>query len=339
MENPIIDLRSDTVTKPTAQMLEAMMAAKVGDDVFGDDPTVNELQNFTAALFGKEDALFCTSGTMTNQLAINVQTRPGDEVICHENAHVYKYEGGGMASNSGVSPKLISNPTGLLSPQEIESAISPDDPHFPKTTLVCLEDTMNKGGGVYYELSQIEAIANVCRQNNLNLHLDGARLFNALVETNYDYKKYAQNFDSISICLSKGLGAPVGSLLLGSQEIISRAKRVRKSWGGGMRQAGYLAAAGLYALKNNVARLKTDHQNAKELGELLERQSWVDSVYPIKTNIVIAKVNQPGDEILKKLSGVGILAVPFGRDLIRFVIHLDLQDQFLNDFNQRIKKV
>ncbi len=262
----MIDLRSDTVTRPSGAMLSAMMGTAVGDDVFGDDPTVNKLESMIAGMFGMESALFCPSGTMTNQLAINVHTRPGDEVICHRYSHVYYYEGGGMMRNSGVSVCLLDGPRGLITAEEVERNINPEDIHRPVTSLVEVENTMNKGGGSCYQFEELERIAAVCRKYGLKFHLDGARLFNAIAVTGEPPEKYGGLFDSVSICLSKGLGAPVGSLLLGNKEFIKQARRVRKAFGGGMRQAGYLAAAGIYALENNIGRLKIDHQRAKFLG-------------------------------------------------------------------------
>ncbi len=266
----IIDLRSDTVTKPTPEMLEAMFSAKVGDDVFGEDETINELEALGASIFGKEAAIFCPSGTMTNQIGIKVHTNPPGEVICDETSHVYMYEGGGIGFNAGLATKLLKGDRGRLTAQMIENAINPDDVHKPVSQLVSLENTSNRGGGSIYELSEIKKIKTLCIENGLKLHLDGARIFNALVEADYTAKDMGQQFDTISICLSKGLGAPVGSLLVGSATDIKQARRIRKLFGGGMRQAGYIAAAGIFALKNNVARLKDDHQRARELGVVAE---------------------------------------------------------------------
>jgi len=261
----LIDLRSDTVTKPSVAMLQAMMQAPVGDDVFNEDPTINELENYSANLFGKEKALFCPSGTMTNQIAIKVHTQPGNELICDVNSHIFNYEGGGIAFNSGVQAKLVQGNEGRLSAELIEPLINGDFDWLTKTSLVCLENTVNRAGGSYYGIELIKPITELCKKNNLKLHLDGARIFNALQETNESPANVGNCFDSISICLSKGLGAPVGSLLLGNSDFIKQARRTRKVFGGGMRQAGFLAAAGLFALKNNVDRLKEDHQKAKHL--------------------------------------------------------------------------
>ena len=262
----ILDFRSDTVTKPTLEMRQFMMDAPVGDDVFGDDPTVNELERLGAEIFGKEAGLFCSSGTQTNQIAIKVHTQPGDEVICHEEAHIYRYEGGGIALNAGASVRLLRGNSGRINPNEIVDNINPNDQHYPKTTLVSVEDTANRGGGLAYNFEDLQTISAICKQQGLAYHLDGARVFNALTVNQINPLVYGQQFDTISICLSKGLGAPVGSLLVGSTDFISKARRVRKVFGGGMRQAGIIAAGGIFALKNNVERLKEDHQNAK-LGE------------------------------------------------------------------------
>lgn len=326
MLNKIIDLRSDTVTKPSKEMRDAMFSAELGDDVFGEDPTVNELQNYVAQLFGKEAALFCASGTQTNQIALNVHLKPGGEVICHEESHIYKYEGGGIAKNSGASVRLLKGDRGRLNAFDVEAAILPDDVHFPITQLVSLEDTMNRGGGAIYNFDDIKAIREVCNNYNLPLHLDGARLMNALVSTKIDYKIYANEFDSISLCLSKGLGAPVGSVLIGTKEFIHQARRVRKVMGGGMRQAGFLAAAGLYALQNNVDRLLIDHQHAKLIESALVNCSWVKEVLPVETNIVVAILKNPNerDEMIAKLYEKSIKVVAFGPGMIRFVTHLDI---------------
>lgn len=327
----MIDLRSDTVTRPTPAMLEAMMQAKVGDDVFREDPTVQALEEKTARIFGAEAGLFCPSGTMTNQIAIRAQTQPQQEVICDRNAHIYLYEGGGLAYNSMVSVRLLSGKRGILNEEMIEGSINPDDVHFPSTSLVALENTMNKGGGACYTLHQIEAIADVCQKHSLALHLDGARVFNALVATGNNPSDYGKFFSSISVCLSKGLGAPVGSVLVGSQDLIKRARRVRKVFGGGMRQAGYLAAAGIYALDHHVKRLKEDHQRAKQLADSLQTRSYVASVLPVETNIVIATLQGISNpQFLAQLEESGVRAVPFGKNDVRFVTHLDFTDEQLD---------
>ncbi len=325
----MIDFRSDTVTKPSKEMLEAMISASVGDDVFSEDPTVNELQEFAADYFGKEAALFCSSGTQTNQIAINVHVTPGGEVICHEESHIYKYEGGGIARNSGASVRLLQGDRGRLNVESIAKWINnPDDVHFPLTQLVSLEDTANRGGGAIYNFDEIKRIKAFCVEHKLPLHLDGARLMNALVETGIDPRVYASEFDSISICLSKGLGAPVGSLLLGSKDFIKQARRVRKVFGGGMRQAGIIAAGGLYALKNNVERLKEDHLRAKQLESTLSQLSWVKEVVPVETNIVVSILNDAStrDLIIQKLKEENILIMAFGEGMLRMVTHLDNSD-------------
>jgi threonine aldolase len=327
----MIDLRSDTVTKPTPAMLDAMMSAEVGDDVFGEDPTVLALESKAASILGAESGIFCPSGTMTNQIGINVLSNPYEEVICYQGAHIYKYEGGGVAGTSGLSFRLLEGDRGRLSAREIVENINPDDIHFPKTSIIELENTVNKGGGCYYSLQEIKRINVLAKQHGLKMHLDGARLFNALVETGEKPDDYGQYFDTISICLSKGLGAPVGSVLVGERKWIAKARRVRKFMGGGMRQAGYLAAAGLYALENNVNRLKEDHQRADELGKVLAKCSFVESVTPVATNIVIFKVtdNLKVSEILLKLKEKGLLAAAFGAHEIRLVTHLDFDDDQL----------
>jgi threonine aldolase len=323
-----IDFRSDTVTKPTPAMLEAMQLAEVGDDVYGEDPTVNRLQEAAAQLFGMEAALFCPSGTMTNQIALRVLTQPQDEVICDRMSHIYNYEGGGIAYNSLISARLVHTPNGMLSAADVLDNLNPDDIHFPKTTLVALENTVNKGGGNCYRVADIRPIAEVCRQRGLHLHLDGARLFNALVATSDQARDYGPLFDTISICLSKGLGAPVGSLLLGSSSTVARALRVRKVLGGGMRQAGYLAAAGLHALTHHVARLADDHARARALADCLAAQPYVVEVVPVYTNIVIFKLLPTLDpaQFSQRLKSAGILANPFGKGAIRLVTHLDIDD-------------
>ncbi|MFN3802225.1 threonine aldolase family protein [Belliella pelovolcani] len=336
----IIDLRSDTLTKPTQGMLEAMWAAPVGDDVFGEDPTVNALEHKLADMFGMEAGLFCPSGTMTNQIAIRLHTGLQTEVICHKYSHIYLYEGGGIMSNSHASVKLLDGAYGKISPQDILDSINPDDVHAPETTLVSLENTMNKGGGSIYTLDEIKPIKAICEQHDLKLHLDGARLFNALVESGESPKEWGAMFDTISICLSKGLGCPVGSVLLGTKADIKRARKVRKAFGGGMRQAGFLAAAAIYALDHHVNRLKEDHARARKLGEMLDQNPLVSEVFPVMTNIVIAKLaGITPAEMLSKLESQGIKAVKFGKDQIRFVTHLDFDDEMMNIFGKRLKDI
>lgn len=326
-----IDLRSDTVTRPTPAMLDAMLAAPVGDDVFGEDPTVNALEEKAAALFGHEAAIFCPSGTMTNQIAIKVHTQPGDEVICDTSSHIYNYEGGGIAFNSGAQAKLLQGDHGRLNAAQIEENINSEQDWLTKTTLVSLENTTNRAGGSYYDLADIAAISALCEQNNLRLHLDGARIFNALVETNDTAANLGSYFDSVSVCLSKGLGTPVGSLLIGHRDFIKKARRVRKVFGGGMRQAGYLAAAGIYALDHNITRLKEDNKRASIIGEKLKQLSFIEAILPVKTNIVIftlsSAVNR--EDFIAKLAKQGILSSAFGKQTIRFVTHLDFKDEML----------
>lgn len=327
-----IDLRSDTVTKPSKEMLDAMFSAKVGDDVFNEDPTVNELENYAATLFGKESALFCPSGTMTNQIAIKVHTQPGEELICDVNSHIYNYEGGGISFNSGVQAKLVNGNEGRLSVEMIEPLINGDYDWLTKTSLVSLENTVNRAGGSYYKVDQIKPISTFCQSKKLKLHLDGARIFNALVESGDSVKDIGDCFDSISICLSKGLGAPVGSLLIGDKEFIKRARRVRKVFGGGMRQAGFLAAAGLFALKNNIDRLKEDHKKAKIIEAELKQLPFIDSVLPVYTNIVIFNLKKEkftGEEFERSLAKKNIRIAAFGKQTIRMVTHLDYDDAML----------
>lgn len=337
----LIDLRSDTLTKPSPGMLEAMMNATVGDDVFEEDPTVAELEMKGAGMLGFDAGLFCPSGTMTNQIGIRVLTQPQDEVICDKRSHIYLYEGGGISYNSMVSVALVDGDRGRLSPAQIEENIKPDNIHFPRTRLVALENTFNKAGGCYYTMDQIKSIHQVIKKHGLALHLDGARLFNALVETGDDPTEIGKYFDTVSVCLSKGLGAPVGSLLLSSTDNIKKAKRVRKVLGGAMRQAGYLAAAGIYALDNNIQRLKKDHDNAKEIGRILLGCDQVFDVEPVDTNIIIFSLNDGEDEndFLNLLKKYGILALGFGGNSIRMVTHLDIDDDMMEQFESAIKSI
>lgn len=337
----MIDLRSDTITKPTPEMLNAMMSAAVGDDVFGDDPTVNKLQEKIAKMFGMEDALYCPSGTMTNQIAMRILTRPQDEVICHKHSHVYMYEGGGMMYNSMLSPKLLEGDRGRITAEQVAESINPDDIHFPNSKLVVLENTMNKGGGSIYDIEEIRNIRKTCDKYDLKLHLDGARFFNALVKTGEDPNVYGQLFDTISICFSKGLGAPVGSVLLGSKGQIREAKRTRKVFGGGMRQAGYLAAACIHALDHHIDRLAEDHERAQKIGQILIGCSFIEEVMPVDTNIVIGKLVEGKSEkwLLDALEKQNVLAVGFGKGLVRFVTHLDFGDDDLDRFESAISRV
>ena len=328
-----IDLRSDTVTRPTSEMLEFMFNSKVGDDVYEEDPTVNELQDRMAEMFGMEAALFCPSGTMCNQIAIRISTRPQDEVICDQFSHIYLYEGGGIAANSMVSVRLLAGDRMRIRPEQIEANINMDNPHFTRTSLVSLENTCNKGGGSYYTMQEIQTISELCKKHQLRLHVDGARIFNALTETGDspgDYGKYA---DTLSVCLSKGLGAPVGSVLMGSKDDIHQAKRVRKMMGGGMRQAGYLAAAGLYALDHHIQRLKIDHERAQRLGSYLTACEWVAELMPVETNIVAFKPNlavAPRQEVVAHLNQRNIRVSIFGTGYIRFVTHLQITDEMID---------
>jgi threonine aldolase len=327
-----IDFRSDTVTKPTPGMLEAMMQAKVGDDVFEEDETVNELEAKLSRIFNMEAGLFCPSGTMTNQIAIKCFTQPMDEVICDQTAHVYRYEGGGIAYNSLASVRLLHGERGILTPELIDPEINEENIHYPHSTLVVLENTVNKGGGACYYLNQIEPISNLVKSKGLKLHLDGARIFNALTYTGDAASDYGQYFDGISVCLSKGLGSPAGSVLLASKDTIKKARRIRKVLGGGMRQVGFLAAAGIYALDNHVERLALDHKHAKALESTLATLSYVESVMPVQTNIVIFKVAKGLEaiDVVMKLTEKGILCNTTNRDTIRFVVHLDISAEMID---------
>ena len=325
------DYRSDTITKPTPAMLEAMFIAPVGDDVFHEDPSVNRLENMLSEKFGMEAGMFCASGTMSNQIAIKCHTQPGDEIICDKMSHVYLYEGGGIAFNSGCQVKTVEGDRGRIKAEQVLEVINPNDIHKASTKLVSLENTANRGGGSCYELEDIKNIKEACLQNNLKLHLDGARLFNALVEKKETPKEYGAIFDSISICLSKGLGAPVGSVLLGSKEFIQKARRVRKVFGGGMRQAGYLAAAGIFALENNVERLAEDHRHAKEIAEALLKKDFIGKMMPVETNILIFEVikgytaKSLAEEFLKH--DISVIAI--SPTQIRIVLHLGISEEMV----------
>lgn len=337
----MINLISDTLTKPTPQMLSYMMAADVGDDVFGEDPTVNSLQNRVAEMFSKEAALFCPSGTMTNQIAIKVNTAPIDDVICDIDSHIYQSETGGYAYNSGVGISLIQGHNGKITADQVKGAIKPGFDWQPTSKLVVLENTCNKGGGSFYTLDEIKPISELCRHKGLKLHLDGARLFNALVETGENTKDWGELFDTISVCMSKGLGAPVGSLLIGNTNTIKLARRFRKVMGGGMRQAGYLAAACNYALDHHVERLKTDNERAKQIGEVISSKSFTKYLKPVYTNIVIFELNDDIKDIdfLSTLKQKGILASPFGGNTIRFVTHLDVTHQMCDEVCKILKNL
>ncbi|WP_282050273.1 threonine aldolase family protein [Maribacter aquivivus] len=334
----LINLISDTVTKPTPGMLDAMMSAAVGDDVFKEDPTVNALEEKAAQLFGMESALFFPSGTMTNQTAIKLHTQPGEQLICDKYAHIYNYEGGGVSFNSGVSCRLVDGDRGTMTAAQVESVINPPDfYHSPLTTLVCVENTANKGGGTCWDFQELQKIRKVCDDHKLGYHLDGARLWNAMVEKNETALQYGQLFDTISVCLSKGLGCPVGSLLIGTKEHMDKALRIRKIFGGGMRQSGFLAAAAIYALDNNVDRLAEDHKKAKEIGLALESKSFIKKVEPIETNIVIFEIDESfmsSDQFVNTLKEKDILIIGMGQGKLRMVTHLD----YTNDMHQELLK-
>lgn len=327
----IIDLRSDTVTVPSDGMKEAMFTAKVGDDVFEEDTTVMELEDLGARMFGKEAGLFCPSGTMTNQIALKVNTNAPGELICDQGAHIYNYEGGGIAFNSGITTKLIAGDRGRITADQIEEVINPDNVHFPITQLVSLENTSNQGGGSIYSLEELKLIQQVVKKHQLAFHLDGARIFNALVESDYSAKDIGGLFDTVSICLSKGLGAPIGSLLLGDAIAIKKARRIRKILGGGMRQVGFLAGAGIYALQHNIERLQEDHHKAKKLEDALKTIAFVKEVLPVATNIVVFKVVDAVSSatIIKRLLDQNVKVVPFGKQQIRMVTHLDFTEDML----------
>ena len=322
----VVNLISDTVTQPSPGMLEAMFRAKVGDDVFKEDPSVNAFEEEVAALFGKEAALFFPSGTMTNQTAIKLHTQPGEQLICDHYAHIFNYEGGGVSFNSGVSCKMIQGDHGRITAEQIETCINPPDfYHSPRTRLVCLENTTNKGGGAVYDLEEIKKIRALCDREKLALHLDGARLWNALEVTGEDPKEYGALFDTISLCFSKGLGCPVGSVLVGSQEQMQEALRIRKVFGGGMRQAGYLAAAGSFALKHHRKDLSLDHKRAKEIAEVLNNCSFVYEIQPVTTNIIIFSLKSDYDEVqfVQELKEKQILIIGLGKGKLRMVTHRD----------------
>ena len=331
----LINLISDTVTKPTQGMLDAMMSAAVGDDVFKEDPTVNALEEKAAKLFGMESALFFPSGTMTNQTAIKLHTQPGEQLICDKYAHIYNYEGGGVSFNSGVSCRLVDGDRGTMTAEQVTAAINPPDfYHSPLTTLVSIENTANKGGGTCWDFNELLAIGKVCDEHNLGYHLDGARLWNAMVEMKETPLQYGELFDTISVCLSKGLGCPVGSLLLGTKVQMEKAIRIRKIFGGGMRQSGFLAAAAIYALDNHVDRLVDDHKRAKEIGEALSAKSFVKKVEPIDTNIVIFEIDESfmtSDQFVNRLKEKEILIIGMGQGKLRMVTHLDYTDDMHNE--------
>jgi len=328
----VVDLRSDTVTKPTPGMREAMVSAEIGDDVFGEDPSVILLEKKCATLLGMEAAVYCPSGTMTNQIGINILTNPYEEIMCYKGAHIYKYEGGGLAGNSQLSVRLLDGNRGRLSVKEIEDNINNSaDSHYPITSLIALENTVVREAGSYYTLAEIEVISQFARSKGIKMHLDGARLFNALTETKDRAVDYGKYFDTISICLSKGLGAPVGSVLVCKKEFETKARRMRKAFGGGMRQAGFLAAAGSYALDHHISRLKEDHQRAKILSSALSKVSWIKSMMPVDSNILIFTLidSLTPEIVLPKLGENQVKAVKFGAKEIRMVTHLDVDDQMI----------
>lgn len=324
-----IDLRSDTVTKPSKGMLDAMMKAEVGDDVYKEDPTVNQLEERVADMFGKPTALFFPSGSMANQAAIKLHTNPGEQLICDKYAHVYNYEGGGASFNSGVSCRLLDGHRGMFTAEQVEAAINPPDfYHSPFTRMVAVENTTNKGGGACWDFFEIKKIGEVCKTHNLGYHLDGARIWNALVAKDETANQYGQMFDTISVCFSKGLGSPIGSILIGEEEIMKDAIRIRKIFGGGMRQLGYLAAAANYALDHNINRLEEDHHKAREIGEALKELAFIKTVEEIETNIVIFELtdNVSEEKFMAELHQNDIYAIGMGGGKLRMVTHLDYTD-------------
>jgi len=337
-----IDLRSDTVTRPTKGMLQAIMSAEVGDDVYKEDPTINRLEKKLADMFGKGEALFFPTGSMANQAAIKLHTQPGEQLICDKWAHVYNYEGGGVSFNSGVSCKLVDGDRGMITAAQVEENINPPDfYHSPLTTLVCLENTTNKGGGACYDLEEIKKIRQVCNQNELGLHLDGARLFNALVKTGESPKDFGKLFDTISVCLSKGLGTPMGSVLIGDSRLMKNAIRIRKVLGGGMRQVGFMAAAGIYALDNHMEKLRKDNERALEISNLLKNQAYVKKIEPTETNIVIfyLKDADKESEFMNQLSEKNIRISNMGQGKLRIVTHLDYSEEMHQYFLKTLQSI
>lgn len=337
----MIDYRSDTFTKPGAAMLEAMFKAEVGDDVFGEDPTVNKLEAMAAEMFGMEASIFCPTGTMTNQIAIKCHTEPGDEVICDQVSHVYIYEGGGIAFNSGSSVRALPGNRGRITADHVLEFINPDDVHKPRTSLVSLENTANRGGGSCYDFNEIEKIKEVCLQYNLALHLDGARLFNAIVAKGEKPTQYGKTFDSISICLSKGLGTPVGSVLIGKKDFIKKARRIRKVLGGGWRQAGYLAAAGIFALENNIDRLAEDHYHARVLAAALGEKDFTGTIFTVETNILIFEVKGRLTPVTfaEKMSEQEIRVLAISKTQVRMVLHLDISEEMVQKTVEAIESL
>jgi threonine aldolase len=336
----IIDFRSDTITKPSTGMMNAMMRASVGDDVFREDPTVNQLEKEMATLFGIEAALYCASGTMSNQIAIASHTIPGDEVICEQEAHVYVYEGGGIAYNAGCQARPIAGNRGRINADQVLKNINPDDVHKARTSLVCLENTSNRGGGSCYDMEEIKKIRQLCNIRELNLHLDGARLFNAMVAKSERPGDYGKAFHSISVCFNKGLGCPAGSVLLGTERFIRQARRKRKLFGGGMRQAGFLAATALYALENNIERLNADHEKAKKIGDALQKHPLIKFVMPVETNLVIFELKDEIDPkcFVAKMKERDILLLTISDTRLRIVTHLDISDEMLAVFLKNLEQ-
>jgi threonine aldolase len=339
----VIDLRSDTVTRPSPAMRQAMAAAEVGDDVFGEDPTANRLQEQVAELLGKEAALFVPSGVMGNEIAVKCHTRPGDEVICEAGCHIYNFESGAAPFLSGVQFRAIPGQRGVITVEQVEEAINPPPDHFPRTSLITVENTHNSAGGTIFPLAELERLYSLAKKRSLKLHLDGARIWNAAIAAGVPVKEYARHCNSISVCFSKGLGAPVGSAVAGSKEFISEAHRLRKLFGGGMRQVGILAAGALYALEHNRDRLRDDHRNARLLAEaLVEIPKIKLDLEAVQTNIVIFDVGETGRtaaEVVQKLQEHGVLVLPFGSARIRAATHLDVSAQDVQRAVEVFKKV
>ena len=338
----IVDLRSDTVTVPTKKMLESMMDSKVGDDVYGEDPTVNLLQAKVASMFGKDVGMFFPSGTMANQTAIKLHTNPGEQIICDKYSHIYNYEGGGASFNSGVSFNLIDGDRGMFNSKQAADSINPKDfYHSPLSSLIAVENTTNKGGGACWDINELKKIQKVAKLNELGMHLDGARIWNAMVYKEHNPLDIGGVFDTISVCLSKGLGCPIGSVLIGDNEIMSNALRIRKILGGGMRQAGYLASAGIFALDNNINRLSEDHQRAHEIGEVLAKSKYVKSVEKIETNIVIFELNKEINEksFIDKLNSLNIKLISMGSNKLRLVTHINYTNIHHDYFLSSIKSL
>lgn len=337
------DLRSDTVTKPSLSMREAISAAEVGDDVLGDDPTVIRLEEQISQMLGKEAAIFLPSGTMSNAVALRTHTQPGDEIVVEESAHIYVYEGGGYAALCGVSIALVRGESGRMTPSQVRKAVRKSSGslgHFPNGSLVCIENTCNRGGGTFYEQSELDAICAVAHELDCKVHMDGARLFNAVIASGVSAKRMVRDCDTISICLSKGLGAPVGSLLVGDLESITRARRWRKMFGGGMRQSGVLAAAGIYALDNNIALLTEDHRRCRILAEEVNQlDDFSVDLESVQSNMVYISCTKPAEEVIESLSDLGIKVLSVGPNTIRAVFHLDVDDTDLSNAISAFKSI